>query len=346
MNNFLDHLHPPRIRQRSLHPLATLGLGVAALTCLGILVLTGLTLLLYYLPDQQRAYERILHLSTTLRFGALLRDLHYLAGNALVIIVILHLTRVALTASYRGRRRNWLYGLAMLFLVFAAAFTGYLLPWDQLGYWALRVGSSLADYLPLIGHPLRVFLLGGEEIGPETLLRAFALHAAVIPVGLLTLAALHIWRIRKDGGLACPGDEKPVLPARPWLYRAEGTVALLTLAGLLLASLWLDAPLGERADPGHPPNPAKAPWYFVGFQEMVSHSAFWGGVVAPSLNLAYLVLLPWLDRGTVGGTWWAKGARPWQFALLLVLLSQLGMIIVGLCFRGANWAWIWPFRGG
>ncbi len=343
--NFLDHLHPPRVRRQTLQPWTTLGLGIAALTCLGILLLTGLTLLLYYLPDQYRAYERILHLTTTLRFGALLRDLHYLAGNGLLILAILHLARVALTASYRGRWRNWIYGLLMLFLIFAGAFTGYLLPWDQLAYWALKVGSSLADYLPLLGHPLKVFLLGGENIGPETLLRAFAIHAAIVPIGLVGLTGLHLWRVRKDGGLATPEPTPADIPARPWLYRAEGTVALLTLAALLLLSLWLDAPLGERADPGHPPNPAKAPWYFVGFQEMVSYSATWGGVVAPSLMLLFLVWLPKLDPHDKGGRWLAPGALSWRLLLLLVLVSQLAFIIIGLWFRGPNWSWAPPWGG-
>ncbi|ORJ60490.1 cytochrome b N-terminal domain-containing protein [Geothermobacter hydrogeniphilus] len=345
--NFLDHLHPARVRLRSLHPKTTLGLGIAALTCLGILLITGLTLLLYYLPDQQRAYERILHLTTTLRFGTLLRNLHYLAGNALLILAVLHLARVALTAGYRGRRLNWCYGLLMLFLIFAGAFTGYLLPWDQLAYWALKVGSSLADYLPLLGHPLKVFLLGGEEIGAETLLRAFAIHAAVVPCGLVGLAGLHLWRVRRDGGLAAPSETPAELPARPWLYRAEGSVALITLTVLLLLALWLNAPLGERADPGHPPNPAKAPWYFVGFQEMVSYSATWGGVIIPSLMILFLALLPWLDRRERGGgRWLAPGARPWQLLLILMLCSQLVFIAIGLWCRGPNWSWVWPPGGG
>lgn len=343
--NFLDHLHVPAVSRRALHPLTTLGLGIAALTCLGVLLVTGLTLFLYYVPEQQEAYERILHITTTLPFGALVRNLHFLAANALVILAVLHLSRVFLTGSYRGRGLNWCYGLFLLLLILAANFTGYLLPWDQISYWAIKVGSSLVGYYPLVGHALQTFLLGGEEIGPETLPRAFALHAGAIPLSMLALCALHLWRIRKDGGLAAASEEADDrLPATPWLYRAEGAVALLTLAVLLGLALLIDAPIYERADPWHPPNPARAPWYFVGVQEMVSHSAFLGGVVAPTLIALFLLLAPLLDRSrALEGRWFTPERRRLDLILLAVLLGQIGCIIVGQWFRASNWQFVLPF---
>lgn len=343
--NFFDHLHAPTITLRALHPLTTLGLGIAALTCLGVLLATGLTLFLYYVPEQQEAYERILHITTTLRFGALVRNLHFLAANALVILAVLHLGRVFLTGSYQNRRLNWVYGLFLLLLILTANFTGYLLPWDQISYWAVKVGSSLVGYYPFLGPVLQTFLLGGEAIGPETLSRAFALHAGAIPLAILVLCALHLWRIRKDGGLAAAvGDPGERVPAEPWLYRAEGAVALLTLAALLALSLIIDAPLYERADPLHPPNPVRAPWYFVGVQEMVSHSAFLGGVVFPTLIVFFFFLAPLLDRGPFsGGRWFARERRWLNLLFLVVLLGQVGCIIVGQWFRTSNWQLYNPF---
>lgn len=343
--NFLNHLHASTVSRRALHPLTTLGLGIAALTCLGVLLVTGLTLFLYYVPEQQEAYERILHITTTLHFGALVRNLHFLAANALVILAVLHLCRVFLTGSYRGRGLNWLYGLFLLLFILAANFTGYLLPWDQISYWAIKVGSSLVGYYPLIGPVAQTFLLGGEEIGPETLPRAFALHAGAIPLSILALCALHLWRIRKDGGLAAASEEaNDKLPASPWLYRAEGAVALLTLAVLLGLALLIDAPIYERADPWHPPNPARAPWYFVGVQEMVSHSALLGGVVAPTLIALFLLLAPLLDRSRgTGGRWFAPERRRLDLIFLAVLLSQITFIIVGEWFRTSNWQLRIPF---
>lgn len=342
--NFLDHLHAPMVSRRALHPFTTLGLGIAALTCLSVLLVTGLTLFLYYVPEQQEAYERILHITTTLHFGAAVRNLHFLAANALVVIAVLHLARVFLTGSYRGRGLNWLYGLALLLLILAANFTGYLLPWDQISYWAIKVGASLVGYYPLIGEAMQTFLLGGQEIGPETLPRAFALHAGAIPLSMLILTSLHLWRIRKDGGLAASAREPDdKLPASPWLYRAEGAVALLTLAILLALSLVIDAPIYERADALHPPNPARAPWYFVGIQEMVSYSAFWGGVAAPTLIVLFLLLAPHIDRSRAGGRWFARDRRWLDAVFLVILLSQIIFIMVGQWFRASNWQFHLPF---
>lgn len=343
--NFFDHLHAPTVRRRVLHPLTTLGLGVAALTCLGALLLTGITLLLYYVPDQEQAYEQILHIVTTLHYGRLVRDLHFFAANALMVLAVLHLVRVFLTGAYKGRRLNWCYGLGLLVFVLLGNFTGYILPWDQVSYWAIKVGSSIAAYFPLVGPDLERFFLAGEEIGHETLLRSFALHVGLTPLALLTLVSLHLWRVRKDGGLALPpAAEEDRLPARPWLYRAEGAVALATLGGLLLLTRWFHSPIYERANPLHPPNPAKAPWYFIGFQEMVSYSAWFGGVVAPTLIGLFLLAVPFLDRSqTPGGIWFCRDR--WHFNLLFVLigLSQIAFIVIGQWLRGANWQFIRPF---
>jgi quinol-cytochrome oxidoreductase complex cytochrome b subunit len=343
--NFLQHLHPPRIHRRTLNPAATLGLGIACLTCLGVLLVTGVTLFLYYVPDPDRAYERILHITTTLHYGGLVRNLHFMAANALVVLVGLHLVRVFCTAAYKGRGLNWLFGLILLALVLFSNFTGYLLPWDQVSYWAIKVGASLAGYLPLVGGELQRFLLGGSDVGPETLLRSFAFHAGIMPLLLISFTALHLWRIRKDGGLASPPEAaETTLPAAPWLYRAEGTAALSTFALLVILALVFAAPLYERADPAHPPNPAKAPWYFVGFQELVSHSALIGGVVIPLLLGLFFLFVPKLDRSrSPGGVWLARDRR-WLLSLFFaVLLGQIGLIVVGQWLRGPNWALGWPF---
>jgi quinol-cytochrome oxidoreductase complex cytochrome b subunit len=161
---------------------------------------------------------------------------------------------------------------------------------------------------------------------------------------LVILVALHLWRIRKDGGLAAPqAADRERLPADLWLFRAEGAVALLTFAALVGLALVLPATLAERADPLHPPNPAKAPWYFVGLQEMVSHSAFFGGVVAPALIALFLILAPWLDRGTApGGQWFSRDRRWMNTIFILLLLSQIALIVVGRWLRGPNWALVWP----
>lgn len=343
--NFLDHLHPTQVRRHTLQPATTCGLGLVCLTCLAVLLATGMTLFLYYVPEPGQAYERILHITTTLRYGGLVRNLHYVSANALLVCTVLHLARVFCTASYKGRRLNWLYGLGLLLLVLLANFTGYLLPWNQVSYWAIKVGASLASYFPAIGPEVTRLMLGGDQIGPETLIRSFALHGSVIPALLLALTALHLWRIRKDGGIAAPPERMAdQLPARPWLYRAEGSVALLSLSALLLLALWIEAPIFERANPFHPPNPAKAPWYFVGFQEMVSYSALAGGVAAPAFLTLYLIALPFGDRSrSHAGIWFSRDRWPHLALFWAVILSQVAFIVLGQWLRGPNWTFALPF---
>ena len=333
------------IRRRTLQPSATLGLGIVCLTCLLVLISTGLTLLLYYVPYQDAAYDRILHIATTLRYGRLLRNIHFLAANVLLVAGILHLARIFFTGSYQGRWLNWTYGLLLLCLIFFSNYTGYLLPWDQTSYWAIKVGSNLAAYLPGLGPSIKRFMLGGEDIGNETLIRSFALHVAVLPFLWAALTSLHLWRIRKDGGLAAPEEEEPErIPSSPWLFRGELAVGLLTLSLLFLLVFFINAPLSERADPLHPPNPAKAPWYFVGIQEMVSHSATFGGVVVPFLIGLFFFLAPVLDRSKgVGGRWFGRERLTVNMIFALILLSQLSMIIVGQWFRTKNWLFKIPW---
>jgi quinol-cytochrome oxidoreductase complex cytochrome b subunit len=177
------------------------------------------------------------------------------------------------------------------------------------------------------------------------LIRSFALHVAVLPFLWGILISLHLWRIRKDGGLAAPEEEKPErVPSSPWLFRAELAAGLLTLSLLLSLAFFIDAPLSSRADPLHPPNPAKAPWYFVGIQEMVSHSAILGGVAAPLLIVLFLLLTPFLDRSEkTAGRWFARSRWFFNSAFTLIVLSQVAMIIIGQWFRAKNWIFKFPW---
>ena len=137
----------------------------------------------------------------------MLRNVHKWAAESMVVIVILHMARVFFTGAYKPPREfNWVVGVILLLLTLVLSFTGYLLPWDQLAFWAITVGTSIAGYTPLIGDTIRQFLLGGEAVGQEALVRFYVLHVTILP-GLMTiLIAIHFWRIRKDGGLSHPKD--------------------------------------------------------------------------------------------------------------------------------------------
>lgn len=275
----------------------------------------------------------------------------------MVLLVFLHMARVFYTNSYKGPREfNWLVGLALLVITLGLSFTGYLLPWDQLAYWAITIGSNIAQSPREVTDALGItryfdpgglqkrLLLGADTVGQEALTRFYLLHVILLPLVTAILIGVHFWRVRKDGGLARPPDE-PRDPVRlltgqevslspdprktyglmalvrgktphvdhgpektvttwPNAFYAELAVFMATCAMCLVLALLADAPLREIANPDIPENPAKAPWYFLGLQELVSYSAFMGGIGIPTIVLIGIGLIPFLDREQdVGGLW-------------------------------------------
>jgi quinol-cytochrome oxidoreductase complex cytochrome b subunit len=159
----------------------------------------------YYRPAVSVAYDDMKDLNTLINFGLLLRNLHRYAAHAMVIVVFLHMLRVFYTGSYRPPREfNWAIGAILLFCTFFLSFTGYLLPWDQLGIWAVTVGTNMAGATPFVGEQARFFLIGGYEISDNTLVRWYVLHVIFFPLITAVLMAVHFWRIRKDGGISGP----------------------------------------------------------------------------------------------------------------------------------------------
>jgi len=205
--NFFFHIHSAKVHERTLRPSTTLGLGLFTLFSFVILVVTGVLLMFYYVPSPEQAYQRMLDLRGAVIFGTFLRNLHRWGAHAMVGLAILHMMRVFLTGGHKAPREfNWVIGVILLLLTLFLSFTGYLLPWDQLAYWAIMVGTSIAGYAPFIGDQMRFFLLGDDSVGREALLRFYVLHVVVLPAVLTALIGLHFWRIRKDGGLARPDE--------------------------------------------------------------------------------------------------------------------------------------------
>jgi quinol-cytochrome oxidoreductase complex cytochrome b subunit len=166
-------------------------------------VFTGLLLMFYYVPSVERAYSTMKELQLSVSLGQFTRNMHRWAAHAMVLAVILHLARVFYTGAYKPPREfNWIVGVTLLLLTLGASFTGYLLPWDQLAYWAITVGTNIAGYAPVAGPATREMLLGGTEVGQNALIRFYTLHVAVLPLFITLLISLHLWRVRKDGGLA------------------------------------------------------------------------------------------------------------------------------------------------
>ena len=201
--NVFFHLHPVKVSRKSIKWSYSFGLGVISAILFGVLVWTGVLLMFYYVPSVERAYTSMKEIQLSVPLGQFTRNLHRWAAHAMVLAVMLHMARVFYTGAYKPPREfNWVVGVILLVLTLGASFTGYLLPWDQLAYWAITVGTNIAGYAPGIGSVMRQLLLGGAEIGQNTLIRFYTLHIAVLPLLIILFVSIHLWRVRKDGGLA------------------------------------------------------------------------------------------------------------------------------------------------
>jgi quinol-cytochrome oxidoreductase complex cytochrome b subunit len=216
LHNVFLHLHPAKVHSSGLRIRHTFCLGGTTFFLFIILTVTGVLLMFYYVPDTGRAYEDMKDLAFVVPFGMFLRNLHRWAAHAMVVTVIFHMARVFFTGSYRPPREfNWIVGVVLLVLTLLLSYTGYLLPWDQLAFWAVTVGTNMGAAAPLVGHngpfslthidnDIRYALIGGTEIGQNALLRFYVLHCILLPLVAVVLMAVHFWRVRKDGGLARP----------------------------------------------------------------------------------------------------------------------------------------------
>jgi quinol-cytochrome oxidoreductase complex cytochrome b subunit len=382
--NFFLHIHPVKVHKHSLKPTYTLGLGLISFWLFIILILTGILLMFYYIPSTTQAYDRMLDLRGSVAFGTILRNMHRWSAHGMVAVVFLHLCRVFLTGAYKKPREfNWVVGVILFLLTLFMSFTGYLLPWDQLAFWAITVGTAIAGYVPVMGKDIQFLLMGGSTVGQEALLRFYVLHVALLPSVLMLMIGVHFWRIRKDGGLSRPADADALPPMEmiesaksvlkpsktygiqglvrgpltkvgqvpdntvyswPNLFMAELFTLVITLSVILVLSLFFNAPLEEPVNVMHPPNPAKAPWYFLGLQEMVSYSAFWGGIGVPTLFVIGLILTPYMDRTTGGvGKWFSRERLLANTLFLTFVVANVIFVIIGTFFRGPNWAFVAPW---
>ncbi len=395
-NSFL-HIFSTRIHRYSLKPKFTFGLGVIAASSFIILIVTGVLLMIYYKPSVELAYDSIKDIQFIVPGGRFIRNVHRWATNVMIISVFLHMARVFYTAAYkRTRQFNWVLGIGLLALTLMMSFTGYLLPWDQLAYWAVTIATNIAasfneltDALNITeyfdpGSLMKILLLGSKEIGEDALIRFYWLHCIILPIVLVMVLAVHIWRVRKDGGLARPdnikekeleGIPKDPLSDKTFNYAPEKTYGLMcivkgesnavergpeqtvsswphmmiriaalfmiTFTFICVYAYFVDAPLKEMANPVVPENPAKAPWYFLGLQELVSYSAFMGGVGIPTLALLGLALIPYLDKEKQEIGRWLRNKESRRVAWISFGFSAatvIGMLIFTVSFGWLrNW---------
>jgi quinol-cytochrome oxidoreductase complex cytochrome b subunit len=340
VNNFILHFRPVRLPAKTLSYTHTFGLGGMSLVLVLLLIGTGGIMMFAYQPAPGAAYDSVVALEQDTLFGGFVRGVHHWSANFLIAIVLLHLLRVFFTGSIHAPRQfNWVIGVTLLLCVIAANFTGYLLPWDQLAYWAITISTGMLAYIPFIGEWLERMVRGGSEIGQPTLTVFYTLHTTVVPVLLLGLMAWHFWRVRKAKGVVVPrrpGEPIDPQPEKvlglPFLVMREFVVALILIAAVMLFAAIVAAPLGEAANPGMSPNPAKAPWYFMGIQELLLHlHPTFAVVVLPLAGVFAVLAIPYLsyDEDT-SGIWFAsrRGRTLATQATAAALLLTPGLVIL------------------
>jgi quinol-cytochrome oxidoreductase complex cytochrome b subunit len=402
VRNLLLHWFPAKISLRSLSWGYSFWLGTISAILFLILTLTGIALMFLYVPSVERAYTSVKDLEYTVSFGWFIRGVHRISAHLMVAVVFLHMVRVFLTGGYKNgtarnqnRSLNWVVGVALLLATLLLSFTGYLLPWDQLAFWAITVGTNIASAAPFLGERVRFVLLGGTTIDQSALIRFYVLHCFFLPTFVLLLFSYHMWRVRKDGGLACVDqlslDQKKekAAPVKSKTYSllgiASGTsvhietslidedlhtvnsspnltrrLAVVTLACFTVTAILtvlFHAPLEEAANPSVTPNPAKAPWYFLWLQELVTDTTFTiagvtfngaliGGIILPAVLVGLLVVWPYLDktREHTVGVWFAGDRRKQNIVFLLIVLAILILTIIGTFMRGPYWTFFWPWE--
>jgi quinol-cytochrome oxidoreductase complex cytochrome b subunit len=349
-NSLILHFRPRTVPERTLRLTLTWGLGGMAVVLVFLLFGTGVLLKFVYEPFPDKAYESILHLQRDVLFGGLIRNIHHWSGNGLLVVIFLHFLRVFFTGAFHPPRQfNWIIGLVLFFTVLSSNFTGYLMPWDQLAFWAVTICTSMLEYIPGVGQWLQKLIQGGPEVGPATLSNFYAVHTALLPALLVILMAFHFWRIRKAGGLVIPhaaeeGDESrgKSVDAIPNLILREVVVALVLLAFILAFSVFFEAPLESKANPGLSPNPTKAPWYMAGIQEMLMHfHPLFSLLIIPVFLMGALLSLPYIDyQSNTAGVWFAslKGRRMALIAALTAIITTpLGILADEFIIDLATW---------
>ena len=332
--NFFYHLHPPTIPERESRFRYTFGLGGISVFLFLVLIVTGLLLTFFYVPTPGDAFSSIEIVAFQVPFGWLMRNLHYWAAQAVVIVAALHMLRVILTGAYKApRRANTVIGVVLLAGALLLDFTGYVLRWDEGTRWALVVGTNLVKETPLVGGALYQVIAGGAEIGAATTLRFYAWHILGLAVPSVVLVGWHIFKVRRDGGLAHrprAGDRAPRID-RAQLVRAETIAMLVVMAALLGLSILLPAPLGPVADLPAATGEAQAPWFFLWVQALLRYfPPLWAGILLPLGLLIVLSLIPYLiDRRSEGvAEWFNRPGRVAQVLTLLMLAGLVGLTLV------------------
>lgn len=349
--SFIFHIRPRYYQRGSTWFTHTFRLGWLSAFTFFIEVITGLILMVFYAPTPGTAYNDMLTILSNVPFGRFMRDLHRLGAELMVIAVALHMLRVYLTGSYKHPRQfTWLTGVALLLMTLFLSFSGYLLPWDQLAYWAVTIGTSMADKAPLFGEEVNLLLRGAPDIGAGGLLRFYLLHVVFVPLLAILFISIHYYKVSREHSISLPAvveegemdeDKRKFAKERvdllPDLLTHELFLSVLITALMVVAvAFWFHAPLERHADPFVTPLDTKAPWYFLWIQGMLKlGDPTLMGVVLPTLIFALLFAVPYIDRNP------SRLGKNRKVAIAMGILSVIALVI--LSYMGTpQWGIVTP----
>jgi ubiquinol-cytochrome c reductase cytochrome b subunit len=299
---------------------------------LAIQFITGIFLWMAYSPSAQTAWESVYYIQFEMAGGWLLRGIHHYTAQIMTILLVLHLMQVVIDGAYKApREMNFIFGVLLLLLVLGLSLTGYLLPWDQKGYWATKVSTNLAAITPVIGPWLQKIIIGGTDYGHHTLTRFFALHAGVLPAATIALIVFHIYLFRRHGITPKKPLRKPDAAFWPDQVLKDAVACMAVLATVLLliflprlrdAGAPLGAELGAPADPSQAFSAARPEWYFLFLFQFLKYfpgsTEIIGAIIIPSLALLFLVAMPFVGN-------WRLGHR-FNLAFLVVVFAGAGLL--------------------
>lgn len=294
-------------------------------------VLTGILLLVYYRPTVNEAFESVKYIMTTAYMGWLYRQVHAWGANLMIIIVFFHMLRTFIMGSFKKPRElTWLFGVVLFIMTLSFGFTGYLLPWNQLAFWATTVGTEVAGSVPFVGEWIKMLLRGGEALGSETLSRFFVVHVIILPWAVFFIILIHLFLVRYQGiaTLEPVGKEQEEkkgegIPFFPDHVLKEGIVFFILLGFLVTLSILLPFDLGEKADPTQTPHAIKPEWYFLPMYQVLKYFPKLVGIFVVALAPIFLFLWPFVDR--------SKERHPLKrpFSILFGVLVILSLLLFG-----------------
>ncbi len=295
-------------------------------------VLTGILLLVYYRPTVDEAFESVKFIMTKPYLGWLYRQIHAWGANLMVIIVFLHMLRTFFTGSFKKPRElTWIIGVFLFILTLVFGFTGYLLPWNQLAYWATTVGTEVAGAIPFVGEGMKTFMRGGSSVGAETLSRFFVIHVIILPWLVFFLIMVHLVLVRYQGIATMDpvGEEQETkkgegTPFFPHHVLKEGVVWFILLGVLVTLSILMPFELGEKADPLKTPEGIKPEWYFLPMYQVLKYFSKLLGIFVVTLAPIFLFLWPFLDK-----TKFRHPARR-SVSVMIGILVLLSLLIFGI----------------